>query len=372
MIHNTNTVPFVDLNLQNMEIKKEVLHELGEMIDKSQFILGEQVEIFEKEFADYCESGHSVGVASGTDALTLAVRSLALNPGDEVILPVNTFVATAEAVVHGGGTPVLVDIQSNSYNIDTDLIENSITPKTKAIIPVHLYGKPADMDPIMSLSKKYGITVIEDAAQAHGALYKGKKVGSIGHIGCFSFYPSKNLGAWGDGGAIVTSDNAKARKFRELRDHGSSQKNIHTSIGYTSRLDAIQALVLNKKLSLLDEWNNLRKSASEIYNHEFDLRNTNIIPPKYEQNEDHVYHIYAIQLPSGKRDTVQEQLNNSGIMTGIHYPNPIHKTEAFSYIKGSYPVAEAISTKILSLPMYPGLKEEEIKEIVKLIDNTIK
>ena len=250
MIHNTNIVPFVDLNLQNMEIKKEVLHELGEMIDKSQFILGEQVEIFEKEFADYCESRHSVGVASGTDALTLAVRSLALNPGDEVILPVNTFVATAEAVVHGGGTPVLVDIQSNSYNIDPDLIENSITPKTKAIIPVHLYGKPADMDPIMSLSKKYGITVIEDAAQAHGALYKGKKVGSIGHIGCFSFYPTKNLGAFGDGGAITTSDLNFAQKIKKLRQYGWDENRVSQFPGFNSRLDEIQ---VKRRVSLTHE-----------------------------------------------------------------------------------------------------------------------
>ena len=366
MIENKNIIPFVDLNFQNTQIKKDVLNDLNDLVANSRFILGEQVSTFEEQFANYCETSMCIGVSSGTDALTIAVKSLSLNPGDEIILPANTFVATAEAVVHGGGVPVLVDIQEDSYNIDPNLIEKSITSKTKAIIPVHLYGKPADMDPIMDLAKTYGLTVIEDAAQAHGALYKGKRVGSIGDIGCFSFYPSKNLGAWGDGGAIVTSDSLKAQQFRELRDHGSTKKNIHSTIGYTSRLDAIQALVLNKKLPYLDEWNQLRKNSSQIYNDQFALDGTNILYPKYKEVEDHVYHIYAIQVPPESRDGLQDHLNTSGIMTGIHYPNPIHKTKAFNYIKGSYPVSEEVSTKILSLPMYPGLQHKQIEEIVKL------
>ena len=372
MIENKNIVPFVDLNFQNAQIKEEVLSDLDELVVNSRFILGEQVSTFEEQFANYCETSQCIGVSSGTDALTIAVKSLSLNPGDEIILPANTFVATAEAVVHGGGIPVLVDIEENSYNIDPNLIENSITSKTKAIIPVHLYGKPADMDPIMDLAKKYSLTVIEDAAQAHGALYKGKRVGSIGHIGCFSFYPSKNLGAWGDGGAIVTSDSLKAQQFRELRDHGSTKKNVHSTIGYTSRLDAIQALILNKKLPYLDKWNQLRKDSSQIYNDEFALANTNIVSPKYKEDTDHVYHIYAIQVPPASRDSLQDHLNESGIMTGIHYPNPIHKTKAFDYIKGSYPTSEEVSNKILSLPMYPGLQQQQIKEIVKLIQTNLK
>ena len=254
MIHNTNIVPFVDLNLQNMEIKKEVLHELGEMIDKSQFILGEQVEIFEKEFADYCESGHSVGVASGTDALTLAVRSLSLNPGDEVILPVNTFVATAEAVVHGGGTPVLVDIQSNSYNIEPDLIENSITPKTKAIIPVHIGGHMCEMEEISAIAKKFNIHIIEDAAQAICGSVNGKKAGYFSKISAFSMNPMKMLNAYGECGIITTSNKNLYQRVLRLRHAGTKKdiRKIHINrcydISLNYKIDTIQASFLLENL----------------------------------------------------------------------------------------------------------------------------
>src|SRR6266566_7107615 len=295
---------------------------------------------FETAFAAFCEVKHAVGVGNGTDALLLALKALGIGPGDEVITAANSFVATAEAIVHSGATPVFVDIDHKTYNIDVNQIEDHITTRTKAIIPVHLYGQPADMDSVLSVAKLYGLKVIEDASQAHGARYHSLRAGSMGDAACFSFYPAKNLGACGDGGAVVTNDPSVASAVRRLRDHGGLKKYEHDVVGYNSRLDSLQAAVLEIKLKRLDQRNELRRRHARTYG-ELLSPIAGIVTPFVPEGVHSVYHLYVVRIEKGSRNGLQEYLKDCGVQTGIHYPTPIHRTQAFTRFRAYHcPVAE--------------------------------
>jgi dTDP-4-amino-4,6-dideoxygalactose transaminase len=365
-------IPFVDLTRQYNSIKEEIDIAVRDTIASSRFILGENVELFEKEFAGYCGTRYAIGVASGTDALNLAIEALGIRQGYEVITVANSFIATADAISRVMASPILVDVDQESYNIDTNQIREKITPKTKAIIPVHLYGQPADMDRISEIAEKNDLKIIEDACQAHGALYKGKKAGSFGNIACFSFYPAKNLGAYGDAGAVVTNDRELAEKIRALRDYGQTRKYHHEIIGHNSRLDEIQAAILRVKLKYLDQWNESRRSHANKYN-ELLGEISGIETPTEKDFASHIYHLYVIRHE--KRDELREWLNSKGVATGIHYPKPIHLQNAYKHLgygEGSFPITERYSKEVLSLPMFPELTEEEIDTVVKLIESFMK
>jgi len=365
-------INFVDLKRQYDSIKKEIDNAIERIIDNTSFILGKEVTDFEKNFSDFCNTKYSVGVASGTDALFLSLKALGVGQGDEVITVANTFIATPLAISHCNAKPVLVDCNPNDYNIDISKIESAITSKTKAIMPVHLYGQPADMDPILELAEKHNLKVVEDSCQAHGAEYKKKRTGSLGNIGCFSFYPGKNLGAYGDGGAITTNNSEIYEKLKLLREYGQKKKYHHTLKGYNSRLDSIQAAVLNIKLKYLDKWNNQRIKNAKLYN-ELLEGDEDIIPPIESEDVKHIYHLYVIRYDA--RDKLAEHLQSKGISTLIHYPVPIHLQEAYSdlgYSKGSFPIAEEYSNIILSLPMFPELNEEEITYTANSIKEYLK
>lgn len=360
------TIPLVDLKRQYVTIKDEILTAIKKVIEKTAFILGEEVEQFEEEFASFCRVKYAIGVSSGSAALHLALVICDIGEGDEVITTPYTFIATTEAISRVRGKIVFVDIDPQDYNIDVSKIEDRITEKTKAILPVHLYGHPVDMDPIMEIAAKHNLKVIEDAAQAHGAEYKGSRVGGIGDVGCFSFYPGKNLGAYGDGGMVVTNDKEIADKVKLLRNHGRREKYEHAVEGYNYRLDALQAAILKVKLSRLDEWNEARRSRAKIYNDL--LANTNIITPVKREYAKHVYHLYVIRAK--ERDKLGKYLGSKGVATGTHYPIPLHMQKAYSYLgykKGDFPIAEKVSQEILSLPMFPELTGEELKTIVNVI-----
>jgi dTDP-4-amino-4,6-dideoxygalactose transaminase len=361
------TVPFTDLKIQHRALQDELQQSWAEICLSAAFTSGPHVAQFEEAFAAFCEVKHAVGVASGTDALILALVALGIGVGDEVITAANSFVATAEAIAHVGARPVFADIDPKTYNIDIEQIESRVTPQTRAIIPVHLYGQPADMDPILEIAERHGLLVIEDAAQAHGARYKGRRVGSLGHAAGFSFYPSKNLGACGDGGAVVTNDDRIAVAVRKLRDHGGLEKYQHEVIGYTSRLDSLQAAVLLIKLKQLDKWNQLRQKHADLYN---DLLSQNpaVVTPAVLEGVTHVYHLYVVRVEQGSRDDLRQYLANSGVHSGIHYPKPIHLAPAFSYLRSDgFPIAEDSAQKILSLPMYPELEACQIKHATEQI-----
>ena len=358
-------IPFVDLKAQYNSIKDEIDEAIQNVLNNTSFIMGKELKEFEKEFAQFCNIKYAIGVANGSDALILALKSCGISEGDEVITVPNTFIATTEAITHVGGKIVFVDIDPKTYTIDVSRIEEKITDKTKAIIPVHFYGQSADMDPIIKLSRKYNLKIIEDAAQAHGAEYKGKKVGSLGDIGCFSFYPAKNLGAYGDAGMITTNNEEIAKKLKLLRNHGRiTKKYEHEIEGYSSRLDNLQAAILRVKLRHLSKWNNMRRKNAKKYNKL--LSNIDGIIPPYEADyAKHVYHLYVIRV--GERDILREELKSEGVATGIHYPIPLHLQPAYKYLgykEGDFPVTEGCSQKILSLPMYAELSGEQINEIV--------
>ena len=363
-------IPLVDLKAQYDSIKPEIDNAIQRVLDSTSFIMGEELERFEEEFALFCNTKYAIGVANGSDALILALRACDINKGDEVITVPHTFIATAEAISNVGGKIIFVDIDSKSYTVDVSKIEEKISNKTKAIIPVHLYGQPADMDPIMRLTKKYNLKVIEDAAQAHGAEYKGKKVGSIGDVACFSFYPGKNLGAYGDAGMITTNNEEIANKLKMLRNHGRlTAKYEHEIEGYSSRLDNLQAAILRVKLKYLNKWNDLRRRNAKKYN-ELLSNIGGIITPYEADYAKHVYHLYVIRTED--RDKLREELKSNGIATGIHYPIPLHLQEAYNYLgykSGDFPVTEKASKEILSLPMFAELSDEQIEEIVELIKN---
>lgn len=367
-------VPFVDLKEQYSAIRHQLEPALQDVFRDTAFILGKYVARFEQEFAAFCGVRHAIGVNSGTDAITLTLKAMNLGPGDEIITAANTFIATAEAIVHAGCKPIFVDISQDTYNLNPHELEEKITPKTKAIIPVHLYGQPADLEAIMQVARRHNLLVIEDAAQAHGAQYHGRRVGSIGDAACFSFYPSKNLGAYGDGGAIVTNDDSLALKIRHLRDHGSVQKYQHEMVGYNSRLDALQAVVLSVKLKYLDQWNAMRARNAHLYN-ELLSEIPGVVTPQVLPDVQHVYHLYVIRLTRGDRNRLQAHLKAHGIETGIHYPQPVHLTKAFAHLgyrEGDFPIAERCARAILSLPMYPELRAEQIEHVAQEIQSFLK
>jgi dTDP-4-amino-4,6-dideoxygalactose transaminase len=355
-------INFVDIQKQYKVYEKEIDTAIKKVLDKGDFILGEEVSLFEKEFAKFCETKYCFGVASGTDALFISLKALDIGTGDEVITAANTFIATTLAISMAGAKPVLVDMDPKTYNIDVTKIEAKITKKTKAIIPVHLYGQSADMDPIMKIAKKHNLKVLEDAAQAHGARYKGKRAGSLGDIAAFSFYPGKNLGAYGDGGAITTNNKKHAEKIFLLRNWGMKVKYHHLVKGYNSRLDTLQAAVLRVKLQYLENWNKRRQVIADTYNKLFS--GSEFITPYILKGADPIYHVYLIQV--SKRDELLEFLKQNGISAGIHYPIPLHLQKAnkeLGYKKGDFPETERYCKKIISLPIYPELTNAEVEYI---------
>jgi dTDP-4-amino-4,6-dideoxygalactose transaminase len=356
-------IKFVDLAKQYQAIKQEVDAAMGAALERTDFILGADVAKFEAEFAEYCEASYAVGLDNGTSALEMAMRALEIGPGDEVLVPVNSFIASASGVSFTGATPVFVDVDPATYNIDAGQLERHITPRTKAIVPVHLYGQPADMDGVMAVANKHGLYVVEDACQAHGARYKGRRVGAIGHIGAFSFYPGKNLGAYGDGGGIVTNDKVIADRIITMRNCGQREKYHHVTLSWNRRLDTIQAAVLRVKLRYLDEWNGLRRRWAALYTEllaELDLE-----LPAVSPDVESVFHLYVVR--TAERDRVQKALGAEGIASGIHYPIPIHLQDAYAglgYKAGDFPVAEALAPTLLSLPMFAELTTEEVAYVV--------
>jgi len=357
-------VNFVDLKTQHESIKEDIQNGISSVMENTSFILGPQVKEFEEKFADYSQTPFGVGVASGTDAIMLSLKSLEIGPGDEVITAANTFIATVLGISHAGAAPILVDIDPETHTIDPGKIEAAVTSRTKAILPVHLYGQTADMDAIMKTAEKHGLYVIEDACQAHGAEQKNRRAGSLGDAACFSFYPGKNLGAYGDGGMILTSKKEIFEKIRMLRDYGQSQKYSHDFKGYNSRLDSIQAAVLLAKLPHLDKWNNQRRSCARMYNEL--LSDVDVITPMEMKGKRHVYHLYVIRTK--KRDGLLEYLWSKNIFCGIHYPTPIHKQNAYKECANeNFPVTEQYAKEILSLPMFPELTEEQIQYVAKHI-----
>lgn len=355
-------IPFVDLKAQYASIKEEVNAAILHVLETCQFTLGSEVAEFEKEFAAYCQADHGVGVNSGTSALHVALLAAGIGPGDEVITVPFTFVATVAAIHYSGAKPVFVDIDPKTFTMDPAALEAACTEKTKAIIPVHLYGQAADMDPILAFAKKRGLVVIEDAAQAHGAEYRGKRVGSLGDMGCFSFYPGKNLGAYGEGGMVVTNNPEYARSMRMWRDWGAERKYEHVLKGYNYRLEGIQGAVLRVKLRHLEAWTEARRSAAANYNRL--LADSSVRTPLAMAHNRHVYHIYAIRTQ--QRLAWQAALQEQGIQTGIHYPTPVHLLPAYQdlgYAAGDFPHAESAAKEVLSLPMFPELTLPQIEEV---------
>jgi len=360
-------VPFLDLKPQYNGIKDEAHAAMNEVIENTAFAGGPFVAKFERVFAEFCNSKHAIGVGNGTDALWLSLVALGVRSGDEVITVPNTFIATAEAISLAGATPIFIDVEEKTNNMNPELIEAAITKKTKAIIPVHLFGQTADMDPILSIAKKHDLHVVEDACQAHGAEYKGKKAGSLGVTGCFSFYPGKNLGAYGEGGAIITNDDSLADKMRMFRDHGQARKYYHGIIGWNARLDGIQGAILHVKLKYLPAWNDARRKHAKDYTTGLSAVKEVIVPQEADYAR-HVYHIYAIRVKD--RDELMAYLTEKGISCGIHYPVPVHLQDAYSFLKkgkGSFPVAENCSTQYLSLPMFAELTDEQVDYVVEQI-----
>jgi dTDP-4-amino-4,6-dideoxygalactose transaminase len=359
-------IPFVDLKIQYENIKDEIYPAIEKTMRETQFILGQEVELFEKEFAVFCGSKHCIGVSSGTDALHLSLRAFGIGPGDEVITAANTFIATAFAISHTGATPVFVDVNRIDFNMDVDLIKAALTERTKAIIPVHLYGQPTDMERIMNIANQHQIYVVEDACQAHGASYNGQRVGSIGDAACFSFYPGKNLGAYGDGGAVVTNDDNIANRIRELREYGQKEKYVHLTLGYNSRLDAIQAAILRVKLRWLDRWNEKRRNAANLYRDL--LADSDLVVPEERPGSYHVYHLFVVQHQS--RDDLMAYLKEKNIFCGIHYPLPVHHQQPYLSARSvphGVPVTSELSKIILSLPMFPEISKTQIKAVVNAI-----
>jgi len=348
--------PFLDLVPAYLELKEELDAIIQKVLESSWFILGEQLETFETEFALYCDAKHCIGVGNGLEALHLILRAMDIGQEDEVIVPANTFIATWLAVSQTGAVPVPVDQDEETYNIDVNLIDRAITENTKAIIPVHLYGKPADMDPINEKAQQYGLKVVEDAAQAHGARYKGRRVGSLGDAAGFSFYPGKNLGAFGDGGAVVTNDGDVAEKIRLLRNYGSKEKYRHEEMGYNSRLDEIQAALLRVKLKKLDAWNQRRRELARLYRDNLSNIHELILPATVDF-EEHAWHLYVVRHP--RRDAVQDRLAKAGIGTLIHYPLPPYCTNAYGgsgWQESDFPVASMLAREVVSLPMGPHMQ----------------
>ena len=352
-------IPLCDLKKQYQSLRDEILSVIDRLCMETAFIKGKYVKNFEREFCESHESPYGVGCSDGTSAIALALEALGVGEGDEVILPSHTFVATAEAILHVGAIPIFADIKESDYTIDPLDIQQKITPLTKAIIPVHIYGTPCDMDEIMKIANTYSLFVIEDCAQAHLAQYKGKYIGTFGHCGTFSFYPGKNLGAYGDAGFILCKTEEVEERLRRLIDHGRLNKYDHTVLGYNRRLDAIQAAILSVKLPYLADWTKRRQEIARFYDNY--LEEYNIKTIKYDETKSPVYHVYNIEVPN--RDTIATSMLSYGIQTGIHYPKPLHK---IPYMKSTseLPITERISSKIMSLPIYPEMSNEEAEIVI--------
>lgn len=365
-------VPFVDLRARYESVKAEVDAAMGRVLESADFTLGAELGQFETAFAEYVGVRFAVGVSSGTDAIELALRACGVGPGDEVIAPANTFVATGEAIVTVGADVRLADVDPQTYNLNPAAVESLITPRTKAIIPVHLYGQPADMDAIGEIARQHGLMVIEDCAQSHGAKWRGKKTGSFGGAACFSFYPAKNLGAFGDAGAVVTDNQDIAEKVRMLRHHGQRQKNVHLLVGGSRRMDTLQAAVLGAMLPCLDRWNEGRRKAARAYEELFaGVKGVDV--PYCSPQAEAVYHLFVIQADD--RDKIRRFLAARGVDTGVHYPLPLHRQPAFrhlGYADAQFPVATRLSDRILSLPMYPELTRGQIEYVVAAVKDWLR
>jgi dTDP-4-amino-4,6-dideoxygalactose transaminase len=363
-------IPFVDLKAQYRTIKEEINEAVLRTLASTQFCLGPEVSAFESEFAAYCESNYCIAVNSGTSALHLAFLSAGIKAGDEILTVPFTFVATVAAILYAGATPVFIDIDPLSYTMDPNQIEKAITPKTKAIVPVHLYGQPADMDPILEIARRHSLVVIEDAAQAHGATYKGKRAGSIGDLACSSFYPGKNLGAYGEGGAVTTNNPEYDRVIRMLRDWGQGKKYYHELKGFNYRMDGVQGAVLRVKLRHLEKWTEARRSWAALYDQLID--GSGLIPPRAMPYARHVYHIYAVRHP--QRDQLIAMLQAKGVSTGIHYPIPVHMQKAYAdlgYRAGDFPQTERAAREVLSLPMFAELNPDQIKAVADALREAV-
>jgi len=359
--------PFVDLKAQHLPIQDELNQAIQNVMNRCDFALGEDVVRFEEEFAAYCGARYAVGVDSGLSALELSLRAFGIGPGDEVIVPANTFIATAAAVTFTGAEPVLVEVDPTSYNIDVAHIETAITPRTRAIIPVHLFGLPAEMDTIMKIARVHDLIVIEDACQAHGALYKGRRVGSLGHAAAFSFYPTKNLGGCGDGGMLVTDDAQVAEQIRAMRNCGQREKYRHELTPFNHRLDTLQAAILRVKLRYLDGWNEARRQGAAWYKEL--LANSGVVTPVEDDNSVHVYHVYVVR--THHRDALQAYLRDQGIGTAIHYPIPIHLQPYYAennFDRGLFPMTEELCDEILSLPMFPTITHEQVQYVAEHVN----
>jgi dTDP-4-amino-4,6-dideoxygalactose transaminase len=361
-------VPFVDLAAQYALIEMDVNKAIADILRQTNFILGQEVGLFEEEFAAFCDTRYAVGVDSGTSALEMALLAYGIGRGDEVITMANTFIATTLAISYTGATPVLVDIDPRTYLMDPALLEAAITPRTRAIMPVHLYGQPVDMDPVLEIAERHNLLVIEDASQAHGARYKGQRVGSLGHAAAFSLYPGKNLGAYGDAGIVVTNDAKIADTLRLLRNYGSIKKYHHNIKGFNRRLDTLQAAILRVKLRHLDSWNAARRRHAKLYSELLGVIADSVVLPVTASFVEPVYHLYVIRVQD--RDRLSDYLGERGISTGIHYPIPIHLQPAYQdlgYASGDFPVTEAYAPQILSLPMYPELNPDAIDYVAATI-----
>jgi dTDP-4-amino-4,6-dideoxygalactose transaminase len=365
------TIPFVDLKSQYRALQPEMDAAIAAVLAETAFIMGAEHEAFEAAFATYLGVRHCLAVSNGTDALELALRALGLGQGDEVITVPNTFIATTETISQVGASIRWVEADPRTYNLDPNRLEAAITPRTRAILPVHLYGQPADMGPIMAIARQHGLKVIEDCAQAHGARYQGQRVGGFGDIACFSFYPGKNLGAYGDGGAIVTNDAALAERVALLRNHGQQAKYTHVIEGFCRRLDNLQAAVLNVKLPHLDDWNAARRAAAAEYDRLL-AGVPGVVTPYVLPGVEPVFHLYVIQVP--ERDRVQAALRAQGIATGIHYPIPLHQQPAYAHLgfaPGDFPISAAMGPRLLSLPMYPEITPAQIETVAAAVQEAV-
>jgi dTDP-4-amino-4,6-dideoxygalactose transaminase len=359
-------IPLVDLQTQYKEIKRDVDTAIARVLETGQFVLGPEVEAFEREFAGFSDAAEGVAVNSGTSALHLALIAAGVGPGDEVITVPFTFLATVSAIAYTGATPVFVDIDPATFTMDVGQIEGAITSRTKAILPVHLYGQPADMDPILEIAARHNLVVIEDACQAHGARYKGRRVGAIGHAGCFSFYPGKNLGAYGEGGMLVTNHANIARDTRMLRDWGQSRKYHHVLKGFNYRMEGFQGAILRVKLRHLEAWTAARRAHAAVYREL--LVDANVVTPTEAEYAEHVYHVYAVRTKD--REALARTLHAHGVATGIHYPIPVHLQPAFAdlgYTAGDFPASERAAAEVLSLPMYPELSRTHLEQVAAAV-----
>jgi len=363
-------VPFIRLDSAFPELFAELMETVERIAGKSAFTLGPELERFEGAFASFCGTEHAAGVSSGTAALEIALRALGVGPGDEVIVPTYSFIATAEAVSTVGATPVIVDVDPETALITAEIVEAALTPRTRCVIPVHLFGRPVEMDPLLALCRERGIAVVEDACQAHGALYRGRPVGSLGDAGCFSFYPTKNLGGWGDGGALVTSDAELDAKVRLLRSHGEGVRHHHELATGTHRLDTLQAAILEVKLRHLPDWNQRRRDAAEALRAGLADSSSVVSPAPAAADSDHVYHLFVVRC--AHRDALRDHLDSRGIASAIHYPTPIHLQPAYAELglkRGDLPVAERLASENCSLPLFPAIEDWQIAEIVAAVES---